>query len=189
MLTCPRCGGRLRLIAVVDHPAVVAASWDTWRSPPRFPGPGRHARPRLRSPTSSLPPIPPDSCRPDVSTVEVRLRHAVERDPDGRRIVSLKSCIGTESADDGWSNPSYRRLIGGHRHVSGPRVCEHLRVRHRELVVDGLVVESSDAFDQMQARTRRPPGGAPQEVAVSEKLVVSTTSVSPSQRPRASPSI
>ena len=38
VLACPRCGGRLRLIAVVDHPAVVARILGHLALPTEVPG-------------------------------------------------------------------------------------------------------------------------------------------------------
>jgi hypothetical protein len=47
-LACPRCGGRLRLIALIDDPAVIARILGHLGVPPEIP----EARPRLSAATA-----------------------------------------------------------------------------------------------------------------------------------------
>ena len=85
VLACPRCGGRLTLIALIDDPAVIGRMLQHLKLPTEVPEARPHARRRhcsstarlgLTRPTNSATTTPPDSPLCPVSTPEVRLHHA-----------------------------------------------------------------------------------------------------------------
>ena len=49
VLACPRCGGRLRLIALIDEASVIQRIRGIWACPPRSPSPAPRVRHRSRS--------------------------------------------------------------------------------------------------------------------------------------------
>ena len=59
-----------------------------------------------------------------------------------------------------------RRVVRGHRDPRGPGPGEHVRVGHRELVVERPFVDAREPLDQAQAGPRRAPRRPPQVMAL-----------------------